>query len=130
MARNKYTFHGYLTSAASAQSVCDGSKAVLTDMLEAKAAAIMTEDAAWTRPLDAGYEECLPKIGLKVVEHIRFSPDTGDFTPIYNEIEAAKPDFIVTGIPHVGVQLTVQWTNQQVPLAMTGMNSQATASTF
>ncbi len=129
-ARNKYTFHGYLTSAALAQSVCDGSKAVLTDMLKAKTAAIMSEDAAWTRPLDAGYEECLPKIGLKVVEHIRFSPDTGDFTPIYNKIEAAKPDLIVTGISHVGVQPTVQWTNQQVPLAMTGMNSQATASTF
>ena len=129
-ARNKYTFHGYLTSAALAQSVCDGSKAVLTDMLKARTAAIMSEDAAWTRPLDAGYEECLPKIGLKVVEHIRFSPDTGDFTPIYNKIEAAKPDLIVTGISHVGVQPTVQWTNKQVPLAMTGMNSQATASTF
>ncbi len=129
-ARNKYTFHGYLTSAALAQSVCDGSKAVLTDMLKASTAAIMSEDAAWTRPLDAGYEECLPKIGLKVVEHIRFSPDTGDFTPIYNKIEAAKPDLIVTGISHVGVQPTVQWSNKQIPLAMTGMNSQATASTF
>ncbi|MCJ2026411.1 ABC transporter substrate-binding protein [Methylobacterium sp. J-067] len=129
-ARNKYTFHGYLTSAALAQSICDGSKAVLTDLLKAKTAAIMSEDAAWTRPLDVGYEECLPKIGLKVVEHIRFSPDTGDFTPIYNKIEAAKPDLIVTGISHVGVQPTVQWKNQQVPLAMTGMNSQATASTF
>ena len=129
-ARNKYTFHGYLTSAALAQSICDGSKAVLTDLLKAKSAAIMSEDAAWTRPLDVGYEECLPKIGLKVVEHIRFSPDTGDFTPIYNRIEAAKPDLIVTGISHVGVQPTVQWKNQQVPLAMTGMNSQATASTF
>ncbi len=129
-ARNKYTFHGYLTSAALAQSVCDGSKAVLTDLLKAKTAAIMSEDAAWTRPLDTGYEECLPKIGIKVVDHIRFSPDTGDFTPIYNRIEAAKPDLIVTGISHVGVQPTVQWKNQQVPLAMTGMNSQATASSF
>ena len=129
-ARNKYTFHGYLTSAALAQSVCDGSKAVLTDMLKARTAAIMSEDAAWTRPLDAGYEECLPKIGLKVVEHIRFSPDTGDFTPIYNKIEAAKPDLIVTGIAHVGVQPTVQWQNQKVPIAMTGISGQATSSTF
>ncbi len=67
---------------------------------------------------------------MKVVDHVRFSPDTGDFTPIYNKIEAAKPDLIVTGISHVGVQPTVQWRNQQVPLAMTGMNSQATSSTF
>ena len=55
-----------------------------------KTAVIMSEDAAWTKPLDAGYEECLPKIGLKVLDHIRFSPDTTDFTPIFNKIEGAE----------------------------------------
>ncbi|APT30730.1 membrane Transport [Methylobacterium phyllosphaerae] len=129
-ARNKYTFHGYLTSHALAQAVCDSAKEVLVGTLKAKTAAIMSEDAAWTRPLDAAYQECLPKSGLKVVEHVRFSPDTGDFTPIYNKIEAAKPDLIVTGIAHVGVQPTVQWQNQQVPIAMTGISGQATSSTF
>ena len=129
-ARNKYVFHGYLTSAALAQSICDSTKDLLLDLLSAKTAAIMSEDAAWTRPLDAAYEKCFPEIGVKVVEHVRFSPDTGDFTPIYNKIEAAKPDLIVTGISHVGVQPTVQWKSQQVPLALTGMNSQATSSTF
>ena len=129
-ARNKYTFHGYLTSHALAQAVCDSAKETLVGLLKAKSAAIMSEDAAWTRPLDAAYQECLPKAGLKVVEHVRFSPDTGDFTPIYNKIEAAKPDLIVTGIAHVGVQPTVQWQNQQVPIAMTGISGQATSSTF
>ncbi|MGH1573128.1 ABC transporter substrate-binding protein [Methylobacterium sp. P31] len=129
-ARNKYVFHGYLTSHALAQGICDSAKEVLVGTLKAKTVAIMSEDAAWTRPLDAGFEECLPKSGLKVVEHVRFSPDTGDFTPIYNKIEAAKPDLIVTGIAHVGVQPTVQWRNQQVPIAMTGISGQATASTF
>lgn len=129
-ARNKYTFHGYLTSHALAQGVCDSTKEVLVGALKAKTVAIMSEDAAWTRPLDAGFEECLPKSGLTVVEHVRFSPATGDFTPIYNKIEAAKPDLIVTGIAHVGVQPTVQWQNQQVPIAMTGISGQATASTF
>ncbi len=74
-----------------------------------KTAVIMSEDAAWTKPLDVGYEECLPKIGLKVLDHIRFSPDTTDFTPIFNKIEGTKPDVIITGISHVGVQPTVQW---------------------
>ena len=91
-----------------------------------KTAVIMSEDAAWTKPLDVGYEECLPKIGLKVLDHIRFSPDTTDFTPIFNKIEAAKPDVIITGISHVGVQPTVQWKNQQVPIPMLGISSQAT----
>ena len=95
-----------------------------------KTAVIMSEDAAWTTPLDVGYEECLPKIGLKVLDHIRFSPDTTDFTPIFNKIEGAKPDVIITGISHVGVQPTVQWKNQQVPIPMFGIASQATNSTF
>uniref|UniRef100_A0A7Z0Q5T4 ABC transporter substrate-binding protein n=2 Tax=Bradyrhizobium barranii subsp. barranii TaxID=2823807 RepID=A0A7Z0Q5T4_9BRAD len=128
--KNKYTFHGYLTSAALALSVCDGAKDLLVDRMHMKTAVIMSEDAAWTKPLDIGYEECLPKIGLKVLDHIRFSPDTTDFTPIFNKIEGAKPDVIITGISHVGVQPTVQWKNQQVPIPMFGISSQATNETF
>ncbi|MGF6309496.1 branched-chain amino acid transport system substrate-binding protein [Bradyrhizobium sp. i1.8.4] len=128
--KNKYTFHGYLTSAALALSVCDAAKNLLVDQKHMKTAVIMSEDAAWTKPLDVGYEECLPKIGLKVVDHIRFSPDTTDFTPIFNKVEAAKPDVIITGISHVGVQPTVQWKNQQVPIPMFGISSQATNETF
>jgi len=128
--KNKYTFHGYLTSAALALSVCDAAKELLVAQKHMKSAVIMSEDAAWTKPLDVGYEECLPKIGLKVLDHIRFSPDTTDFTPIFNKIEGAKPDVIITGISHVGVQPTVQWKNQQVPIPMFGISSQATNSTF
>ncbi|MGJ4946665.1 ABC transporter substrate-binding protein [Bradyrhizobium sp. HKCCYLS1011] len=128
--KNKYTFHGYLTSAAQAQLVCDAAKDLLADQLKFKSAAIMSEDAAWTKPLDIGYEACLPKAGLNVLEHIRFSPDTTDFTPIFNNIEAKKPDVIVTGISHVGVQPTVQWKNQQVPVPMFGISAQAFSPTF
>ena len=128
--KNKYTFHGYLTSASLALSVCDAAKDLLVDGKHMKTAVIMSEDAAWTKPLDVGYQECLPKIGLKVLVHIRFSPDTTDFTPIFNKIEAAKPDVIITGISHVGVQPTVQWKNQQVPIPMFGISSQATNETF
>src|SRR6202041_448342 len=128
--KNKYTFHGYLTSASLALSVCDAAKDLLVDQKHMKTAVIMSEDAAWTKPLDIGYEECLPKIGLKVLDHIRFSPDTTDFTPIFNKIEGSKPDVIITGISHVGVQPTVQWKNQQVPIPMLGVASQATNETF
>ena len=127
----KYNFHGYLASAFLAQSVCDAAKDLLTNSkLKMKTAVIMSEDAAWTGPLDAGYMACLPKIGLTVLDHIRLSPDTTDFTPIFNGIEGKKPDVIVTGISHVGVQPTVQWANQQVPIPMFGISSQATSSTF
>jgi branched-chain amino acid transport system substrate-binding protein len=127
---NKYTFHGYLTSTSLAQLVCDAAKDLLVDDLKMKTAIIMSEDAAWTTPLDAGYESCLPKTGLTVLDHIRFSPDTTDFTPIFNKIEGQKPDVMITGISHVGTQPTVQWKSQQVPIPMLGISSQATNSTF
>src|SRR6204780_5105424 len=127
---NKYTFHGYLTSGALAGLVCDAAKDMLVDGLKMKTAVIVSEDAAWTTPLDTGYEECLPKIGLKVLDHIRFSPDTTDFTPIFNKVEGQKPDVIITGISHVGTQPTVQWKSQEVPIPMFGLSSQASNSTF
>ncbi len=127
---NKYTFHGYLTSSSIARLVCDSAKDMLVDGLKMKTAVVMSEDAAWTKPLDAAYLKCLPEIGLKPLDEIRFSPDTTDFTPIFNKIEGLKPDVIVTGISHVGVQPTVQWKSQQVPIPMFGVSSQATNSTF
>jgi branched-chain amino acid transport system substrate-binding protein len=126
----KYMFHGYATSTSIADSVCAPAKDLLVDQLHMKTAVVMSEDAAWTTPLDAEYLKCLPQIGLKVVDHIRFSPDTTDFTPIFNKIEGEKPDVIITGISHVGTQPTVQWKQQEVPIPMFGISSQATNSTF
>ncbi len=126
----KYVFHGYLASTQIADSVCEAGKDLLVTQMKAKTAVVMSEDAAWTLPLDEEYLKCLPAIGLKVLDHVRLSPDTTDFTPIFNKIEGEKPDVIVTGISHVGVQPTVQWQQQQVPIPMYGVSSQATSSTF
>jgi len=126
----KYTFHGFLTSTIVAQVICDYTKDMLVGPFHLKTAVIMSEDAAWTTPFDAGYLECLPKAGLKVLDHIRFNPDTTDFTPIFHQIEDAHPDVIITGISHVGVQPTVQWHDQQVPIPMVGQSSQATTGAF
>lgn len=126
----KYVFHGYLASTQIADIVCEAAKTLMVKDLKMKSSVIMSEDAAWTIPLDQEYEKCLPEAGLKVLDHIRLSPDTTDFTPIYNKIEGEKPDVIVTGISHVGVQPTVQWQQQQVPMPMYGVSSQATSSTF
>ena len=126
----KYVFHGYLPSTFIADSVCDGAKDLLVQGHHVKTAVVMSEDAAWTLPLDNEYLKCLPRVGIKVLDHIRLSPDTTDFTPIFNKIEGEKPDVIITGISHVGVQPTVQWAAQHVPIPMFGVSSQATTSTF
>ncbi len=126
----KYMFHGYATSTSIADATCAAAKNLLVDQLHMKSAVVMSEDAAWTTPLDAEFLKCLPQIGLQVLDHIRFSPDTTDFTPIFNKIEGEKPDVIITGISHVGVQPTVQWKQQEVPIPMFGVSSQATNSSF
>src|SRR6185312_8376651 len=129
-AHYKYTFQGWLNSAFIAQSICDAEHDMLVGPYHMRSTVVMSEDAAWTKPLDEKFLECLPKAGLKVLDHIRFNPDTPDFTPIYNKIEGEHPDVITTGISHVGVQPTVQWHDQQVPIAMAGQSSQATTSSF
>jgi branched-chain amino acid transport system substrate-binding protein len=126
----KYTFHGYLTSTSIAELTCAAAKDLLVNGLHMKTAVMMSEDAAWTTPLDAEYLKCLPQAGLQVLDHLRVSPDTTDFTPIFNKIEGEKPDVIMTGISHVGVQPTVQWKQQEVPIPMFGVSSQATNSSF
>jgi branched-chain amino acid transport system substrate-binding protein len=126
----KYMFHGYATSTSIADATCAAAKDLLVGQLHMKSAVVMSEDAAWTTPLDEEYLKCLPQIGNKVIDHIRFSPDTTDFTPIFNKIEGEKPDVMITGISHVGVQPTVQWKQQEVPIPMFGVSSQATNSSF
>ena len=126
----KYTFHGYSTSTSIADATCEAAKDLLVEQLHMKSAVVMSEDAAWTTPLDNEYLKCLPQIGLKVLDHIRVSPDTTDFTPIFNKIEGEKPDVMITGIAHVGVQPTVQWKQQEVPIPMFGISAQATNSSF
>ena len=125
----KYVFHGYLASTQISDAVCDAARDLLLP-LKVKTVVVMSEDAAWTIPLDDEYLKCLPKIGVTVIDHIRLSPDTTDFTPVFNKIEDEKTDVIVTGISHIGVQPTVQWAEQHVPIPMFGVSSQATSSTF
>lgn len=129
-AQYKYMFEGWLPAPILAQAVCDSSHDLLVEKLHMKTAALMREDADWTKPLNDGETNCLPKAGLKIVDQVAFNPDTTDFTPIFNAIEAKHPDVILTGIAHVGVQPTVQWQAQQVPIPMAGISGQATNPTF
>ncbi len=126
----KYMFEGWFPSPILADSVCDSSRELLVDGLHMKTAAIVREDADWTKPLDITLEQCLPKAGLKIVDQLAFNPDTTDFTPIFNAVEAKHPDVMIMGIAHIGVQPTVQWHSQQVPIPMAGISAQASNDTF
>ncbi|CAM5194709.1 Leu/Ile/Val-binding protein [Castellaniella defragrans] len=127
---NKYSFQGYLNAAFEADAVCEFASDTFVKQFKMKKAAIMSEDAAWTKTLNDELRKCLPKSGLEVVSETNFSPDTNDFTPIFRKVEDAHADVIITGMAHVGVQPTVQWHDQHVPLPMAGLNSQASTSSF
>ena len=73
----KYVFHDNLNSAFLGDVVCGASHDILVKDFHYKTAVVMSEDAAWTQPLDNEYLKCLPKAGLKVVKHIRFSYSCG-----------------------------------------------------
>ncbi len=129
-AQFRYMFEGWFPSPILAASVCNSSHDTLVEGLHMKTGAIVSEDADWTKPLDTTYAKCLPKAGLKVLDETRFNPDTTDFTPIFNQVEAKHPDVMIMGIAHVGVQPTVQWHAQQVPIPMAGISAQASNNTF
>lgn len=128
--RYKYTFHEFTNSTFIAKITCDFARDVLVGDLGYKTAAIFSEDAAWTRPVDRTYEKCLPKAGLKIVDKIVFDPSTKDFRPIFNRVEQHHPDVLMTAIAHVGANAIVQWHQQQVPALMAGANGQGGSSAF
>ena len=131
--RYKYVFHSYVNSTILARSGCILAKDVFTDnpgLKKYNRAVLFSEDAAWTGPVAAEYQKCLPKAGMKVVDDIRFSPDTNDFTPIFARIKKAKANMIMAAIAHVGVKPVVQWHQQQVPALLSGINGQAGSSEF
>ncbi|MGH7153088.1 MAG: ABC transporter substrate-binding protein, partial [Acetobacteraceae bacterium] len=86
--RFKYMFEVALNSSQLAASVCDSSHDLLVEKLHMKTAAIVREDADWTKPYAATLEKCLPEAGLTIVDQVVFNPDTTDFTPIFNKVEA------------------------------------------
>lgn len=128
--RFKYTFHAFTNSTYIAKIACDFAHDVLVGQLHYKTAAIFSENAAWTKPVDAEYEKCLPKAGLKVVDRINFAPNTTDFRPVFNQVQNKKPDVLMTAIAHVGAKAIVQWHQQQVPVLLAGANGQGGSSAF
>lgn len=126
----RYIFHQFTNSVFIARAACDFAHDVLVNDLHYETAMIFSESAAWTIPVNAEYEKCLPKAGLKVLGKIDFAVNTDDFTPIFQNIESKKPDVLMTAIAHVGVKPIVQWRQQQVPVLLAGANGQGGSSAF
>ncbi len=129
-ARYKYVFQQTNNSYYLARTACDIANYALVKPYGFKTAVIVSEDAAWTKPLDAEYKECLPKAGLQVLGEIRYAPDTTDFSPVFSKVEALHAQVIIAGMAHTGLKPTVQWHDQRVPAVLAGIDLQAGASDF
>ncbi len=129
-ARYKYVFHGYTNSTVIAKEACLATKKTIVDKFHYAKAVIFSENADWTKAVDAEYKKCLPEIGVKIAQTINFSPGTQDFTPLYNKIEDSHAQIIMAAIAHVGVKPVLQWHQQHVPALFAGINGQAGSSSF
>ena len=127
--RYKYIFQLKYNAIEMAETVCNFIHEDLTKY-HYKTAYVASENAAWTKPLDDEYLKCLPKSGIKVIGHMRFAPNTTDFTPIFSKISSKNPDLLITGWAHTGLQQTVQWHEEKLPFLIAGVDAQASTSDF
>lgn len=128
--KNKYTFHLIGNAILQAEDLCEFIERRLVKELGAKTAIMLDEDSQWTIALIETEKRCLPAAGLEILDIIKFAENTTDFAPIFNKIRSLKPDLIVTGLSHTGLQATIQWAQQEVPALMVGMNSIAISKGF
>lgn len=126
----KYVFQQFMNSRQMARGTCDFAHDVLVGDLHYKTAVVFSEEAAWTKPLDAEYNQCLPKAGLKIVDRIHFPVTTDDFSPLFNRIKDDHPDVIINAIAHTGAKPVTQWHQQEVPALMAGPNGQGSSAGF
>ncbi|MEM4381729.1 MAG: ABC transporter substrate-binding protein [Candidatus Caldarchaeum sp.] len=129
-------------------------KTFMEDVVGWKSIVIFAENASWTsfftqdnpalpgafRGPGANVKALLASKGskLKVVDVIAFDEATTDFTPLYQraiskvpteELRNKQAGFF-TVLAHTGVRPVSQWKQQQVPLPMVGINSQAPDQRF
>ena len=70
----KYMFEGWFPRPSWRRRCATPRTTSWSNQLHMKTAAIMSEDADWTKPLDDGYQKCLPGAGLKVVDLVDVQP--------------------------------------------------------
>jgi branched-chain amino acid transport system substrate-binding protein len=85
--------------------------------------AVIAEDFEWTTPITDGIKsELEDRVGVEVTEVRRVASGTQDFTPIYDQLEAADVDGAYTALAHIGVNALVQWAKQQRPFGFGGIH--------
>lgn len=74
---------------------------------------VLTEDYAWTKPVDEVLSNQLADAGVDVVGQNRYAGGTKDFSAIYDKVEASGADAAFVAMAHTGTAAIVQWIKQQ-----------------
>ncbi|MFB6070039.1 MAG: ABC transporter substrate-binding protein [Halanaeroarchaeum sp.] len=83
---------------------------------------VLTEDYAWTKPIDAVLKNQLADAGAEVVGMKRYAGGTKDFSTIYDQVEASGADAAFVAMAHTGTAAIVQWAKQQRPFEFGGIH--------
>ena len=85
--------------------------------------AVIAEDFEWTQPITSDIKSLLEeRTDVEVTEVRRIASGTQDFTPVYDQLEAAEVDGAFTALAHIGVNALVQWAKQQRPFGFGGIH--------
>jgi ABC-type branched-subunit amino acid transport system substrate-binding protein len=127
----KMYFMNCPTDAALGTQYVDFGKDVLSQQMGWKSVVIMQEDTAYGAGTFAFIKgDILPTANINMLDHIVYDPNTVDFSPIYNKIIQAKPDFIYIISSVKCVVPTSQYVKLQVPIPITGINVAAVGQEF
>lgn len=74
---------------------------------------LLIEDYKWTGPVRDYLDENLGNLGVDVSVQKVVPEGTEDFTPIYDDMEAAGVDGCYTVLAHIGTPSLVQWAKQR-----------------
>lgn len=93
--------------------------------------AVLVEDYAWTKPISAVLNKHLKDAtDATIVMNKRFSGDTNDFSPLFDQAASKNADGILTAIAHIGTDFIVQWSDQERPFGMAGVTVPAEDPTY
>lgn len=82
----------------------------------------LVEDYSWTEPISELFNQRLGEVGVQVAGNQRYASGTTNFSPLYDDIQSAGADGVLTAMAHTGTEAIVQWAQQQRPFGFAGIH--------
>jgi branched-chain amino acid transport system substrate-binding protein len=118
----KYYFRtGPLNAVQLGQNMLDFAEGIFEDIGWSDVA-LIAEDYEWTRPIYNMLEGGLADRNINVALKQRYSSDTENFSPIYDDISNSGADAAFISMAHTGVPAIVQWARDRRQWGLGGIH--------